>query len=87
MTVIRCIAIGLLILAICMAFAIHHMEKAKLKEFNNGICPTCGMPYRFLQAVGHHGSNTSYIYFCDHCDKLIEMDRYMGGLHDDEEEQ
>lgn len=87
MTVLRCVGIGMIILAICLGLAVHRLEQAKIREFNNGICPKCGTPYRFLQAVGHHGSYPGYIYICDHCDKMIEMNRYMGGLHDDEEEQ
>ena len=86
MWVIRGIGIFFIILAIVLAIMVVHLDHAKRKEFNNGICPKCGRPYRFVQAVGHR-TTTSYIYMCDHCNKLLEMDKYMGGLMDDETEQ
>ena len=41
--------------------------------YNNGICPQCGGNYVYQQAVGHRYI-TSYIYQCDKCGKIIEID-------------
>jgi len=40
--------------------------------YNNGICTRCGGHYIFQQAVGHR-YNIRYIYQCDKCGKLIEI--------------
>lgn len=39
----------------------------------NGICAECGGQYEFVQAVGHK-YDTSYIYKCNECGKMIEID-------------
>lgn len=41
-------------------------------QHNHGICK-CGGQYEFVQAVGHKFS-TSYIYKCNKCGKIIEVD-------------
>ena len=41
-------------------------------QHNNGICK-CGGQYEFVQAVGHK-FDTSYIYKCNECGKIIETD-------------
>ena len=44
-------------------------------EYNNGICKWCGGNFVYQQAVGHrHG--TSYIYICDKCGHMIEINYY-----------
>lgn len=42
------------------------------KKWNNGYCE-CGGHYEYQQAVGHQYT-TSYIYQCDSCGKIIELD-------------
>lgn len=42
-------------------------------QHNNGICTECGGQYEFVQAVGHK-FDTSYIYKCNECGKIIETD-------------
>lgn len=42
------------------------------KEWNNGYCE-CGGHFEYEQAVGHQYT-TSYIYRCDSCGKIIELD-------------
>ena len=41
-------------------------------QHNNGVCK-CGGQYEFVQAVGHK-FDTSYIYKCNECGKMIEVD-------------
>ena len=43
--------------------------------YNNGICKNCGGHYIFQNAVGHH-SFTDYVYKCDKCGNLIEINTY-----------
>ena len=67
-------------LALCFATAFladaynHHKE---VKIWNDGVCSECGGTYVYQQAVGHH-CDTGYIYICDNCGKLIEVDTYYG---------
>ena len=42
-------------------------------QHNDGICKECGGQYEFVQAVGHK-FDTSYIYKCNKCGKIIEVD-------------
>lgn len=42
-------------------------------QHSNGICTECGSQYEFVQAVGHK-YDTSYIYKCNKCGKIIETD-------------
>ena len=42
-------------------------------QHSNGICTECGGQYEFVQAVGHK-YDTSYIYKCNECGKIIETD-------------
>lgn len=42
-------------------------------QHSNGICTECGGQYEFVQAVGHK-FDTSYIYKCNECGKIIETD-------------
>ena len=55
--------------------AIRHSKE--VKKWNNGICSKCGGTYTYQQAIGHH-CDTNYIYICDSCGKLIEVDTYYG---------
>lgn len=43
--------------------------------YNNGICKNCGGHYEFQNAVGHHAV-TDYVYKCDKCGNLIEINTY-----------
>lgn len=40
--------------------------------FNDGICSNCGGRYVYQQAVGHY-AGTSYIYKCEQCGKMVEV--------------
>ena len=42
-------------------------------QHNDGICTKCGGQYEFVQAVGQK-LDTSYIYKCNKCGKIIEVD-------------
>ena len=42
-------------------------------RYNNGICPRCGGKYVYQQAVGHEYF-THYIYRCEKCGNVIEVD-------------
>lgn len=44
----------------------------KPQHNHDGICK-CGGQYEFVQAVGHK-FDTSYIYKCNKCGKIIEID-------------
>lgn len=44
-----------------------------IKRYNNGICRDCGGEYKYDQAVGHYRS-TTYIYKCNKCGNIIELD-------------
>lgn len=46
-------------------------------KYNGGICRSCGGTYIFQQAVGHKYT-TDYIYKCDKCGNLIEVNNYYG---------
>ena len=43
--------------------------------YNNGICKICGGTYEFQNAVGHQFT-TDYIYKCNQCGDLIEINTY-----------
>lgn len=51
-------------------------------RYNDGICKLCGGRYIYQQAVGHKYS-TNYIYKCEKCGHVIEVDDvfpdYSGG--------
>lgn len=59
-TVLLCVGI----IVICIIFY--------KTQHNDGICK-CGGQYEFVQAVGHK-FDTSYIYKCNKCGKIIEVD-------------
>lgn len=45
------------------------------KKYNGGICPKCGGHYIYEQAVTHK-YDTDYIYICDICGDMIELESY-----------
>lgn len=45
------------------------------REYNGGICTECGGRYIYEQAVAH-GVDTDYIYICDKCGYMVEVDSY-----------
>ena len=55
----------------------NYENKEAIKLYNNGICSKCGGTYYYSQAVGHK-SETYYIYICDTCNDLIEVNTYWG---------
>lgn len=59
----------LIILLIIVAFL---EDVASNSLYNNGVCTECGGHYIYQQAVGHR-YETNYIYQCDKCGKLIEI--------------
>lgn len=71
-----CVVIGIIvviILAIVLALlADISVERAKIEEYNNGVCKQCGGKYEFFQAVGHQYS-TAYVYKCRQCGKMLEL--------------
>ena len=48
-------------------------RNAQLAKYNDGVCKACGGHYVYEQAVGHM-YGTSYLYRCDGCDAMLEMD-------------
>jgi len=50
--------------------------KSDVAKYNNGICSECGGNYEYKQAVGTN-SDTGYIYICDNCKNLIQLDNYL----------
>ena len=51
-------------------------EKKDEREYNGGICTECGGRYIYEQAVAHR-MDTDYIYICDKCGNMIELDSYI----------
>lgn len=47
------------------------------ETYNNGLCLNCGGHYVFKQAIGHQ-YDTGYLYQCDRCGQLVELDAYRG---------
>lgn len=50
-------------------------EKEDERKYNGGICTECGGRYIYEQAVAHR-MDTDYIYICDKCGNMIELDSY-----------
>ncbi len=63
--------IGILILILIVVLIISRACSAV--RYNNGICQLCGGHYVYQQAVGHNYT-TDYIYRCDKCGHVIEVD-------------
>ena len=45
----------------------------KQKDWNDGVCPECGTPWRFASAEHLRHGGTIYYYVCDNCGKIIEQ--------------
>lgn len=70
------IVIGLIVVVILgvifATFAVICSERAKVEEYNNGVCKQCGGKYEYLQAIGHR-DYTTYLYRCRQCGKMLEL--------------
>lgn len=65
-----------IILGLSIAFSIAYAgAKKDERKYNGGICTECGGRYIFQQAIGHQ-VDTDYIYICDRCGYMIELDSY-----------
>lgn len=65
---------GAVVFLICLGlFALE--EKNDLKEWNDGMCPTCEIEWDFANVSGMYGN--SYHWICPNCDKIITLsDQY-----------
>ena len=47
-------------------------------EWNNGICSKCGGQWSYQQIItrGRYNERTHYIYKCNKCGRMIELDNY-----------
>lgn len=61
-----------LILAVGIVKCQRDVDEAK---YNGGICTKCGGHYIYEQAVAH-SYDTDYIYICDKCGHMIELESY-----------
>lgn len=64
-------SIGILIVLLIVTLIIS--RGCSSARYNNGICSRCGGKYVYQQAVGHEYF-TRYIYRCEKCGKVIEVD-------------
>lgn len=52
-----------------------HEEKTDLKEWNNGMCPTCEIEWDFANVSGMYANRYNWI--CPNCNKIITLsDQY-----------
>lgn len=65
--------IAILIVAIIVLWIIESCVGAS--KYNGGICKLCGGNYVFQNAVGHR-YETNYVYICDKCGNMIEVNTY-----------
>jgi len=75
---LNCMIVFLIILVIVFSLAyigVKLNEREDEKKYNGGICPKCGGHYIYEQAVAHQ-YDTDYIYICDICGDMIELDSY-----------
>lgn len=64
------------ILGLLIACSIAYVgSKKDERKYNGGICTKCGGHYIYEQAIGHQ-ADTDYIYICDKCGHMIEVDSY-----------
>ena len=68
------LAILLAIIFVVAAIVITGERIRDNKVWNDGRC-LCGGRWEFVQAVGHQ-SDTDYIYKCNNCGKLIQIENY-----------
>lgn len=71
---------SLLLVTLVIVFAIAYIgvkfdKREDQKKYNGGICPKCGGHYIYEQAVTHK-YDTDYIYICDVCGDMIELESY-----------
>ena len=60
--------------AICIGLFAHE-EKTDLKEWNNGMCPTCEIEWDFANVSGMYTNRYNWI--CPNCNKIITLtDQY-----------
>lgn len=60
-----CIVVGLFIILFVVTYLGVKTEQAMdTNAWNDGYCPVCGSPWRFLNASDNRGS-TTFIYVCD----------------------
>lgn len=72
------------ILGLSIALSIKYAcAKQDDRKYNGGICTKCGGHYIYEQAVAH-AYDTDYIYICDKCGHMIELESYR--LQEGEEE-
>lgn len=71
--------IGILIVVILAALLLIGIAKYQRDgdeaKYNGGICTKCGGHYIYEQAVAH-AYDTDYIYICDKCGDMIELESY-----------
>lgn len=72
---IALIVVILIIIAICIGSPKISQHNSDIL-WNDGYCQ-CGGHYEYQQAVGHFAV-TNYIYMCDNCKSIIEVDTYYG---------
>ena len=59
---------------ICLGLFAHE-EKTDLKEWNNGMCPTCEIEWDFANVSGMYANRYNWI--CPNCNKIITLaDQY-----------
>ena len=64
-----------LILLFSIAFiGVKYSQKEDERKYNGGVCE-CGGNYVYQQAVAH-AYDTDYIYICDKCGRMIELETY-----------
>lgn len=65
---------GAVVFLICLGcFALE--EKADLKEWNDGMCPTCEIEWDFANVSGMYANRYNWI--CPNCNKIITLsDQY-----------
>lgn len=73
--------IGILVLLLIVLIIIS--QACSAFRYNSGVCKICGGHYVYQQAVGHRYT-TAYIYRCNKCGHIIEVDNVFSW---DEEEE
>ena len=59
---------------VCLGLSAYE-EKTDLKEWNNGMCPTCEIEWDFANVSGMYGNRYNWI--CPNCNKIITLaDQY-----------
>lgn len=74
---LKCLISGLLcvILVILLVVGIAKCQRDEDEaKYNGGVCK-CGGNYVYQQAIAHY-YDTDYIYICDKCGSMIELETY-----------